>query len=97
MKVVHSFHTTKDDLMETDSIHLGQYKRIETCSNTQQQKQQLMTPCWLIFVNMMKHQHIYEIPSQDSARETVAVEMNNFSESDNGGVSPEGRLCKGKI
>lgn len=37
----------------------------------------------------MEHQHIYEIPSQDSARETVAVEMNNFSESDNGGVSPE--------
>ncbi len=27
----------------------------------------------------------------------LAVEMNNFSESDNGGVSPEGRLCEGKI
>ncbi|KAL1278276.1 hypothetical protein QQF64_024949 [Cirrhinus molitorella] len=37
----------------------------------------------------MEHQHIYEIPSQDAARETVAVEMNNFSETDNEGVSPK--------
>ncbi|KAL1278279.1 hypothetical protein QQF64_024952 [Cirrhinus molitorella] len=37
----------------------------------------------------MEFQHIYEIPSQDAARETVAVEMNNFSETDNEGVSPE--------
>ncbi len=35
---------------------------------------------------MMEH---YEIPSQDTARETVADEINNFSEADNGGVSPE--------
>ncbi len=33
---------------------------------------------------MMEH---YEIPSQDSDRETVAVEMNNFSEADKGVVS----------
>uniref|UniRef100_A0A8C2HQP0 Uncharacterized protein n=1 Tax=Cyprinus carpio TaxID=7962 RepID=A0A8C2HQP0_CYPCA len=38
---------------------------------------------------MMEHQHIYEIPSQNSGRETVAVEMNNFSEADNEVVSPE--------
>ncbi len=35
---------------------------------------------------MMEH---YGIPSQDSARENVADEMNNFPEVDNGGVSPE--------
>ncbi len=43
---------------------------------------------------MMEH---YEIPSQDSARETVAVEMNNFSEADNGGVSPEVVYVKVKL
>ncbi len=35
---------------------------------------------------MMEH---YEIPSPDSARKTVADEMNNLPEADNGGVSPE--------
>ncbi|KAL1278278.1 hypothetical protein QQF64_024951 [Cirrhinus molitorella] len=37
----------------------------------------------------MEFQYTYEIPSQDAARETVAVEMNKLSETDNGGVSPK--------
>ncbi len=45
-------------------------------------------------MNMMEH---YEIPCQDTARETVAVEMNNFSEADNGGVSPQVVYVKVKL
>ncbi len=45
-------------------------------------------------MNMMEH---YEIPSQDSARETVSVEMNHLPEADNGGVSPEVVYVKVKL
>ncbi len=39
----------------------------------------------------------YGIPSQDSARETVSVEMNHLPKAENGGVSPEVVYVKVKL
>ncbi len=80
--------------MKTHRRHLGQFKITETCIDTQQKQQFTNDSLLIIVVNMMEH---YEIPSPDSARETVSVEMNNLPEADNGGVSPEVVYVKVKL